>query len=325
MPKLPLLIKRHALDGVCLALMLLGLSAFARGVVDPSPLTLVDGRMPIWDTTMVAGVAAMLSMLALAIRLAAAMPRRVRSIWRLAPSQTGTQTVEFALVCPAFFFMLVLIYNLAVYANGALVVRYAAFTCARVAAAQTERGTAGLGAEKVSDQGKADARQAALMILSIISPVSPSTPDTRLTSIQKFIRTAEANSGPWSNAGQPMRLNWAQAATKFDGLDNMMTTPTNGIVVPHPLAPGMVRVQLTYEMKLPVPGLAIFPAFQTSSMMYQGFRYDTFRIVQTAIVQSTGPRQANSGLVAAVMMSWLNRESNQYSNAIPFFAGVPYP
>jgi len=89
-------------------------------------------------------------LLLIAYRLTSRQFSRAKALRRLHSAQAGTVMVEFAFVFPIILLVMGMIVQLALFANASLVVRYAAFSSARVAIISFTRSFTGIEADRKS-------------------------------------------------------------------------------------------------------------------------------------------------------------------------------
>ena len=73
------------------------------------------------------------------VRLVLRLRTRTIGVWRARHHEGGSIIVEFAIAFPLLLWLLSMIFQMALFANASLVVKYAAFAAARAAAVSTER------------------------------------------------------------------------------------------------------------------------------------------------------------------------------------------
>ena len=74
-----------------------------------------------------------------AVRLMLRIRTRTISVWKSRHHEGGSIIVEFALAFPLLLWLMSMVFQMALFANASLIVKYAAFAAARSAAVSTER------------------------------------------------------------------------------------------------------------------------------------------------------------------------------------------
>lgn len=228
----------------------------------------------------------------LAFRLASAYARRARRIERSlaqAGGDRGQATVEFCLVFPLFAFLAAAVFQLALLAHAALVVRYAAFAAARAAIVRTE----GPGAEALPAAQLSDVRRAARIVTATISPAGQTaTTDKAVGAIRQILKQQK---GLWGDKAFSRRYTYAVKATKVNAkvLPSPLTFWTPFQIVetaPVPTAPKQVSVTVRYDFYANMPGIVWLAGLSKKTPPGTGVSGYVFPIEKTVVLQGTGAR-----------------------------------
>jgi hypothetical protein len=169
-----------------------------------------------WANHLVEGglLLAFVSLLGVLGRLLAHVARAGR---RWAPRQgearstRATVMVEFVLVLPILLTLIAMVVQIALLANAALIVRYAAFCAARSAIVRLQYPNLPP-EQRIGDEPEKVAL-AAQLILAGISPAAAAGDDPAARTILEIHR---APNGPWGSRQVEERMTYAQAATRVD-------------------------------------------------------------------------------------------------------------
>lgn len=237
---------------------------------------------------------------------------------------SGVVIVEFTLILPIFFLVMSMVIQIALLANAALVVKYAAFIAARSAIVNLEYDLSlsrKLFSTQLTNQDRID--RSAYLVLATISPQaksgSASTSDK--AAAKAIVKIHEKQNGRWGSRSLVKRVNYAKQATdisktpQFPDLIPQLTDLLPPVVqsglyrfnmrlpqVPAainnlirivqqvPAPPKEVSVTLEYQYLLTLPGLGFLPGIKDAPAGVSG---RVFTITKTVRLQSSGPRQAS--------------------------------
>jgi len=200
----------------------------------------------------------------------------------------GTIMVEFALALPIVMLIMGMVIQLALLANASLVVRYAAFSAARVAIISFERPQAWSIEESLSNQPEKIDR-AAQLVLATISPRAGGT-DASAWAMRRILARQH---GPWGDRHYHERMSYAKAATtvvKDDAYPEAQISFVQ-LGIPNIFAPKQVDVTVKYDFLITIPGIYLLPGVTKPAP--GGVSGRVFTIEQTVRLQSTGARQSS--------------------------------
>jgi len=224
-------------------------------------------------------------LLLIAYRLTSRQFSRAKALRRLHSAQAGTVMVEFAFVFPIILLVMGMIVQLALFANASLVVRYAAFSSARVAIISFTRSFTGIEASLDLEPEKID--QAAHLILATISPVTSG--NNRQAGVISTIQARQ--NGQWGSRSYPQRMRYARLATTVETNDTYPPANVGFASVGNVFAPKQVAVTVRYKYFITIPGLYNLPGISTPAPAGVSGRVIT--IEQTVTLQSTGARESS--------------------------------
>jgi len=233
----------------------------------------------------IAVFSAMIALLVLASRLILRFGRQARAVRRLHGAQLGTVMVEFTLVFPIILLVMGMVIQLALFANASLIVRYAAFSSARVASVSYTRTLIAI--EESIDLEPEKIDQAAHLVLASISPATGGN-DAQAALITRF---QSRQNGVWGSRSYAQRMNYARAATTVTIDDRY--PPANFVFasVGNVFAPKEVEVTIRYQYLITIPGLYNLPGLSTPAP--GGVSGRVINIEQTVTLQTTGARESS--------------------------------
>lgn len=155
-------------------------------------------------------------------------------------AEQGTVMAEFALVLPIVLLMLGTVFQIALIANAALVLRYAAFAAARSAIVSFEADMPGAGSV-TNPSSLLDSLQvpplpefvdrtrpehAASLVLASISPPMPSDPSPVANALHALV---QANGSAWEGSDLARRVSYARQAMSLRTIRDKHTAGTSGL------------------------------------------------------------------------------------------------
>ncbi len=220
--------------------------------------------------------------------------RRLRSLRTLSRAEAGTVMVEFALVFPIIYLVMAMIIQLALLANGSLVVRYAAFAAARAAIVRTSAFPVPL--EKLPSDQEPAIKKAAHLVLAAISPKKQQQTSTD-NGVSTLFTLLKQQKGKWGDKNIKKRMTYASKATQVK-IETKMSPVTQWVPfvgalespVPNPVAPREVQITVTYPFLLTIPGVGVIPGVSKPAPL--GVFGRVFNIKQVVKLHGTGPRES---------------------------------
>lgn len=237
------------------------------------------------------------------VRLMLRIRTRSIALWKSRHHEGGSIIVEFALAFPLLLWLLSMIFQMALFANASLIVKYAAFAAARAAAVSTERQWGVAPIESISSQGDSDARSAAQLILATISPWNGSGGDQ---AAQAIYQTVGRQSSVYVNSAYPRRMNYAKANTTFT-FDvkqpplNPLASQLASIVLPpeftslmvNPIGNREIYVKIDYKLYLVIPGIDLLPGMPVVATQARNAPARALVVSAAHQLPTTGPREAH--------------------------------
>lgn len=236
--------------------------------------------------------------------------RQLRSRESRTLAESGTVAVEFCFAFPIMFLIIGLIHQLALVCNGALVVRYAAFSAARSALVHTETPFPGIPTEQYTQAGQNTTngriRKAAWVVLASISPTKRQTASTdpTITLVNDVMRRQRG--GPWGTRNIRRRYNYARRYTEITsddprqgGTQSVLTPDVSSVwlflpfsateTLPNPTAPRNIDIKVRFPFFLTIPGVGIIPGI--SERAPGNIPGRVFWLTQRVHLQGTGSRE----------------------------------
>ena len=201
----------------------------------------------------------MACLILLTYRVVGFMGRHVRGVAGILSHENAYVTVDFVLTFPAFLLLLAMIVQMALLANAALVVDYAAYSAARSAIVSIPMGRT------------AHASAAACTVLAPISPPA-GEPESGV---------GEAIQPIFDRYGKPWAFSEIQARTAYAAQAATISVSPSEIVVP-----ADVTVKIQYPFALRIPGAAVILTSKVETIAGVSGRF--FRLGGTCTLRSTG-------------------------------------
>lgn len=265
----------------------------------------------------------LLAMLGRVLAWTARAGRRWLPLHDAARGTRATVMVEFVLVLPILLTLIAMVVQIALLANAALIVRYAAFSAARSAIVRLAYPN--WPPRQILDDQPEKVELAAQLILAGISPAAAAGGDEAALVILAIHR---AQDGPWGSrtfdermtyAKQATRVQtivspaplvpqfpddilppWARKVSSYTGLDDAGEEITRilhelaGVIPPQArdlVALPQVRVAVDYDFLITLPGIWSFlPGVSDAPA---GVRGKAFTLTQTVRLQSIGARESS--------------------------------
>lgn len=245
-----------------------------------------------WQATIfwVCMAMAALFMLLLASRLSRRVVVRARSLRGLRRAEVGVLTTEFLLLLPTLALIMCLVIHMALVSQAVLVVRYAAYSAARIAAVNYNRTEVADGEEELVNL--LDMEEGAAVALATVSPVSQIIP-TRNAVANALIRILQNQGEPWSNRDINER-------TMYGYIGSVITIeeapPPAEATMPEGSpaidAPMEFDLTLAFNFAVVIPGISSIPGLTVEGPpLFRHIR--AVPLSHTVRMQTWGPRQTS--------------------------------